>query len=225
MSNSEFPHLLKIGKSKKDPTQYRVNELNQTGVPQPFRVEYYACVGDEDLIERLCHEHFFADRPNKAREFFNVDCAVAINSIRDLANNKSSIKYEEVFFISPEDLELQRQAEYNKKIERAAQLQKEARDLREQKKLREQEKDRQAALKYQKNLEEENKRLFKEKNIDDRRIRLVYAVYGLSSLVLTVLFANLDSLNTPTGLVYALVGGLAFATVPVGLILIIGSLF
>ena len=39
MSNPAFPQLLKIGKSGKDPTGDRVKELNQTGVPEPFKVE------------------------------------------------------------------------------------------------------------------------------------------------------------------------------------------
>lgn len=108
MSNPAFPDLLKIGKSKKDPTQDRVSELNQTGVPEPFRVEYYAFVENEDALEALAHKHFSAKRPNKKREFFSVDCAVAINTIRDLAVKHSSIKFEEVFYVSPEELEAQR---------------------------------------------------------------------------------------------------------------------
>ena len=35
MSNPAFPDLIKIGKSKKDPTTDRVSELNQTGVASP----------------------------------------------------------------------------------------------------------------------------------------------------------------------------------------------
>ena len=108
MSNPAFPDLLKIGKSKKDPTQDRVSELNQTGVPEPFRVEYYAFVENEDALETLAHKHFSAKRPNKKREFFSVDCAVAINTIRDLAMRHSSIKFEEVFYVSPDELQAQR---------------------------------------------------------------------------------------------------------------------
>ena len=51
MTNPAFPDLIKIGKSQKDPTTDRVNELNQTGVPEPFKVEYYAFVGDENKFE------------------------------------------------------------------------------------------------------------------------------------------------------------------------------
>ena len=116
MSNPAFPDLIKIGKSKKDPTTDRVSELNQTGVPQPFKVEYYSLVENENLLERLIHQHFENARPNKNREFFNIDPAIAINIIRELALEHSPIKYEEVFFITPEQLEAIKAAE-KKKIE------------------------------------------------------------------------------------------------------------
>ena len=98
MSNPAFPNLLKIGKSKKDPTTDRVNELNQTGVPEPFTVEYYAFVEDEDYLERVVHQKFASQRPNKNREFFSVDCVEAINAIRLLANQTSALKYDQVSF-------------------------------------------------------------------------------------------------------------------------------
>lgn len=105
MSNPAFPDLLKIGKSKKDPTTDRVSELNQTGVPEPFKVEYYAFVEDEDYLEQAVHRYFDAQRPNKSREFFTVDCGEAIVIIRQLSEPNSKIKLEEVFYIEPEELE------------------------------------------------------------------------------------------------------------------------
>ena len=90
--------------------------MNQTGVPQPFKVEYYSLVENENLLERLIHQHFENARPNKNREFFNIDPAIAINIIRELALEHSPIKYEEVFYITPEQLEAINAAE-KKKIE------------------------------------------------------------------------------------------------------------
>jgi len=104
MSNPAFPNLLKIGKSKKDPTTDRVNELNQTGVPEPFKVEYYAFVENEDYLERVIHQEFAAKRPNKSREFFSIDCNEAIHTIRRMSAPHSKIKYEEVFFLTPEEI-------------------------------------------------------------------------------------------------------------------------
>jgi len=116
MSNPAFPNLLKIGKSKKDPTTDRVNELNQTGVPEPFKVEYYAFVEDEDYLERVVHQKFASQRPNKNREFFSVDCVEAIDVIRQLSEVKAKIKYEEVYYVTPE--ELQRFKEQHEEAER-----------------------------------------------------------------------------------------------------------
>jgi len=96
MSNPAFPNLLKIGKSKKDPTVDRINELNQTGVPEPFKVEYYAFVEDADYLERMVHEELAAQRSNNNREFFSVDCIEAIRTTRNWANQHSALKYEQI---------------------------------------------------------------------------------------------------------------------------------
>ena len=104
MSNSAFPNLLKIRKSKKDPTTDRVNELNQTGVPEPFKVEYYAFVEDGDYLERVVHEELASQRPNKNREFFSINLQDAMRTVRDLANQQSALKYEQ---INTEDIPLQ----------------------------------------------------------------------------------------------------------------------
>jgi hypothetical protein len=99
MSNPAFPDLIKIGKSKKDPTTDRVNELNQTGVPEPFKVEYYAFVSDENLLEKLIHENFKSSRPNKNRDFFSVSLLKARYTIRELANERDMMKFEESFIV------------------------------------------------------------------------------------------------------------------------------
>ena len=91
MSNPSFPDRIKIGKSKKDPTTDRVIELNQTGVPEPFKVEYYAFVEDEDHLEHRVHDYFKERRPNRKREFFLVDCAEAISAIRRLSELNSKV--------------------------------------------------------------------------------------------------------------------------------------
>ncbi len=97
MSNPAFPNLVKIGKSKKDPTTDRVNELNQTGVPEPFKVEYYAFVTDENGLESHMHNKFADQRPNLKREFFSVDVSKATNAIQQSAKKFGGLKYEEIF--------------------------------------------------------------------------------------------------------------------------------
>ena len=105
MSNPAFPNLIKIGKSRKDPTTDRVTELNQTGVPQPFKVEYYALVENENYLEQKLHEFYDSQRPNKSREFFSVDCSEAIETIRSLSEANSNIIAEKVFYPFPKGRE------------------------------------------------------------------------------------------------------------------------
>jgi hypothetical protein len=146
MTNEAFSHLVKIGKSAKDPRQDRVNELNHTGVPQPFRVEYYAFVEDEGGIERWLHNYFDAMRPNKSREFFKIDVADAINAVRDAAKLRGGVKYEEVFYVSPKELEWNR-------------IRKEEAQLREQK------------LRAEQRSAEEQRRQLEERRVDEENHR------------------------------------------------------
>jgi hypothetical protein len=94
-SNPAFPTLVKIGRTSKDPTEDRLKELNTTGVPQPYRCEYYALVGDHIGLEKKLHEKFESSRTNDNREFFEIDYTSAITAIRDLAPEYGQIKYEE----------------------------------------------------------------------------------------------------------------------------------
>ena len=49
MSNPVFKDgRIKIGKSKSDPSSWRLNELYTTGVPEPFKVEYSAFTENYD---------------------------------------------------------------------------------------------------------------------------------------------------------------------------------
>lgn len=71
LSNRAFPGLVKIGWSRKVPTD-RAEELFTTGVPAPFEVEYYCLTeGREDLEARI-HEALAQHRYHEDREFFRV---------------------------------------------------------------------------------------------------------------------------------------------------------
>ena len=96
---------IKIGKSTKDPTKDRLNELNrETGIPEKHKCEYYAYVVDEHGLERAVHREFFNKRPNPKREFFEVSVPEAISEIRRLATNYGGIKLEEIYYKSPEEI-------------------------------------------------------------------------------------------------------------------------
>ena len=104
MSNPLFDRI-KIGKSTKDPTKDRLDELNrETGTPEKHKCEYYAYVGDEHGLERAVHREFFNKRPNPKREFFEVSVPEAISEIRRLATNYGGIKHEEIYYKSPEEI-------------------------------------------------------------------------------------------------------------------------
>ena len=51
-------------------TKYRVDELQTTGVPEPFKVEYYAFIDDPDALERTVHSLLSKTRHSANREFF-----------------------------------------------------------------------------------------------------------------------------------------------------------
>tara|TARA_B100000282_G_scaffold66793_2_gene44996 strand:+ start:4536 stop:5387 length:852 start_codon:yes stop_codon:yes gene_type:complete len=94
MSNPSFTdNRIKIGRSKSDPSSFRKDELYSTGVPEPFRVEYFAFVEDYKSVELQIHKRLIDKRPNKNREFFTSSIAEAINTIRETAE----IKFEEDF--------------------------------------------------------------------------------------------------------------------------------
>jgi hypothetical protein len=82
LSNPSFPALLKIGKTERDPTEYRISELYTTGVPSPFKVEYYAFVKDHHRLEKVIHSRLSSLRHNTSREFFSVSVEEAVLIIR-----------------------------------------------------------------------------------------------------------------------------------------------
>jgi hypothetical protein len=104
LSNPSMPKLVKIGKSDRDPQEFRVHELYSTGVPEPFKVEYLAFVPDHHSLERTLHDHFKASRPIKGREFFEISVEEAIIATRQ----SSTVDFERVFFKTDEEIGLER---------------------------------------------------------------------------------------------------------------------
>ena len=82
LSNVAMPKILKIGKSDRDPTEFRVNELYTTGVPQPFKVEYFAYVEDHHRLEKVLHSRFDSQRINSGREFFQISVEEVVVVLR-----------------------------------------------------------------------------------------------------------------------------------------------
>lgn len=76
LSNEAMPGLLKIGKTTRD-VNGRANELYQTGVPTPFKVEAQFATPDCDSLEARVHESLGEFRLSPSREFFRVDLSRA----------------------------------------------------------------------------------------------------------------------------------------------------
>ena len=115
MSNPSMGDLIKIGKSDRDPDEYRKTELQSTGVPEPFNVQDYAYVDDHHTVERKVHIKLDKFRPNKKREFINCSIPEAIHTIKIVADR--TVKYEENRYQSPEEIEQLRE---DKRLEEQA---------------------------------------------------------------------------------------------------------
>ena len=90
-----MPKLLKIGKTSKVPSTFRLDELYTTGVPFPFECEYYIYVADCDWLERNVFAELGEFRPNPKREFFEVNCSEAIKAIQKKANERKIFIFEQ----------------------------------------------------------------------------------------------------------------------------------
>lgn len=83
LSNRSFVSgRIKIGKSDRDPSEHRIFELNTTGVPEPFELEYYALVENHHAVERQLHRTFDEHRANKNREFFDVSITAVVSEVQ-----------------------------------------------------------------------------------------------------------------------------------------------
>jgi hypothetical protein len=98
MSNPSFiVGRVKIGKSDRDPMEFRKYELETTGVPEPFKVEYFAFVDDHHSVEKAVHAALEACRGNKLREFFDISVSEAVSIIR----GNAKVHFERSFYSTP----------------------------------------------------------------------------------------------------------------------------
>lgn len=104
MSNPALGNRIKIGKSSRDPKSFREKELDDTAIPEPFKVEYSAFVENYDKIEKKIHDYFNHCRPNKKREFFTCTISEAIAVIESI----SIIKFKENFHKCLSEIEIEK---------------------------------------------------------------------------------------------------------------------
>ncbi len=82
ISNRAMPGILKIGYSTKDP-KLRADELNHTGSPHPYVVEYEMLIEEPYQIEQRIHKMLSAAKEGK--EWFRCSVKEAIAAIKEIA--------------------------------------------------------------------------------------------------------------------------------------------
>lgn len=83
LSNPSFDGILKIGKSDADPEKIRMKELQTTGVPTPFVLEWSCLVLDPLQVEKDVHAKFERERTSANREFFKMPIDLPVNYLRE----------------------------------------------------------------------------------------------------------------------------------------------
>ena len=88
--NPSMPNLIKIGKTKKHPTE-RMQELSSaTGVPTPFHLAYYQQCADMDDVERRIFNIFKNNRTKDNREFFSTSLFKAATTLDAIVGTYSN---------------------------------------------------------------------------------------------------------------------------------------
>lgn len=84
ISNKSMPGLVKIGYTMKDP-EIRAADLNGTGIPTPYLVEYEVLVDEPLKIEQAVHAHLARNREGK--EWFKLSPEAAVAGIKQVVSN------------------------------------------------------------------------------------------------------------------------------------------
>lgn len=79
--NPSIPNLIKIGMTDRDDPHTRIEELNTTGLPEPFRIEFALMVSDAISVEGALHARYGDFRVSMNREFFRLDSSQVLKDI------------------------------------------------------------------------------------------------------------------------------------------------
>jgi hypothetical protein len=172
MTNDSMPGLVKVGMSKKVPTE-RAKELEDTGVPMPYVVQYFAFFDDMFQAEKVAHRSL--SEYHFRKEFFKSDVATAIYHIENVGIPFTRLHSKPEDDRVADKLRLKMQQEQEKK-ERTE------RELLERK-HREEERERESQKKYL----ESQKLLKKKKGLKNYFALLIY----LPGIVVMLIFIYL----------------------------------
>lgn len=84
ITNQAMPGLVKVGYSTKDP-ELRAGELNHTGSPHPYLVEYELLIDEPYQVEQKTHRLLSSKR--EAKEWFRCSPEEAVVAIKQSAGN------------------------------------------------------------------------------------------------------------------------------------------
>jgi hypothetical protein len=87
ITTKAMPELVKVGFSTKDP-ELRASELNNTGNPYPYKVEYDVLVYEPRDIEQIAHGLLQRNGYHANKEWFTCSISTAISAIREAGNGK-----------------------------------------------------------------------------------------------------------------------------------------
>src|SRR3989442_2652234 len=85
ISNRAMPGLVKVGQSLKDP-DLRAEELNHTGSPHPYVVEYEVLVEEPSKIEKQTHK-LLGDK-GEGKEWFRCSAEQAVAAIKQVVGDE-----------------------------------------------------------------------------------------------------------------------------------------
>lgn len=85
ITNRSLVGLLKVGFSSKDPV-IRAKELDGTGLPHPYKVEYAVLIESAHKLERVVHKKLQGFHDGK--EWFSCSIPYAIKTIREAAETE-----------------------------------------------------------------------------------------------------------------------------------------
>lgn len=109
ITNKAMPGLVKVGFSMKDP-EIRANELNHTGTPHPYVVEYEVLIDSPRDIEQSIHKLLQANREGK--EWFRCSPEDAVAAIQTVVGSCALLEnYKRVDRWRAEAIRLQKKIE------------------------------------------------------------------------------------------------------------------
>lgn len=90
-TNESMPGLIKIGKTTN--IKQRLQDLDTTGVPTPFKLHYAVEVDGYDQKEKLIHQGYAKDRVRPNREFFRIEPENATAILKALGGKEIDPNY------------------------------------------------------------------------------------------------------------------------------------